>query len=558
MSSQPRHRLSRRHFLSNLAIAGLAPVVGAGDPLAWLQPAKRFSGDDLEGAHRLLRNPDATLAAARVEAQPGVYDAIVVGGGISGLATAWWLRDRRILVLEREPEPGGVAKSETWNGLEYALGAAYIIDPDPDSEDAREKRGFELLEELGLRARGEDLARDRSRNRRLGGDANHCVFTRRRVVREAEVYTPRNLAFFRHVLDSDDYPSVPASNPELVKQLDAVSFARFLGNAALQRQVYGRSAGAISALGREAIEYYCWGAFGTTAAETSAYHGLNFFTAEFGDILVYPGGNAFIARRLAERLTATSPGVLRTGTCVLRVEQNAAAGTWSVLGHEKGVVRRYEARSVVLSAPLFLAPVVVPSLPEDQRKAIATLDYRSYVVANVLLERRFDRIFARREFRDGYELTPVHGRAGARLEADTASRENVFSDAVVADFAIGRHASKSVLTVYRPYPYASGRAELMSSSYPQMEEEVRRAVLDAFGLHGLRAADISDIRIARWGHPMIVARPGQLADGTMARAGRADRGLFIAHTDVQGAPAYENALAAAMDAAAGVRQHLAS
>jgi hypothetical protein len=204
---------------------------------------------------------------------------------------------------------------------------------------------------------------------------------------------------------------------------------------------------------------------------------------------------------------------------------------------------------VVFASPLFLAPALVPALPEAQRTAIASLAYRSYVVANVLLARPFDRVFASPAIRNGYELTPVHGRDVTRGTAEALSRRNVFSDAVVADFTMGRHATKSVLTVYRPYPYDAGRSEVLARSYAEQEDEVRRAVLDQFGAHGLRTTDIEDIRISRWGHPMIVARPGQLADGVMRRAAQAQDGLLFAHTDVQGAPAYENALAAAMDAA---------
>jgi hypothetical protein len=55
---------------------------------------------------------------------------------------------------------------------------------------------------------------------------------------------------------------------------------------------------------------------------------------------------------------------------------------------------------------------------------------------------------------------------------------------------------------------------------------------------------------------MIVTRPGQLADGTMRAASQSQPGLYFAHTDVQGAPAYENALAAAFDTVDEVTRHL--
>jgi hypothetical protein len=211
---------------------------------------------------------------------------------------------------------------------------------------------------------------------------------------------------------------------------------------------------------------------------------------------------------------------------------------------------------VVFAAPLFLAPVIVPSLPEPQRKAIGSLEYRSYVVANVLLRRPADRIFAHRAFRNGYELTRVHGLDAGKLPAREISDRKVYSDAILADFAAGRHATHAVLTVYRPYPYETGRPDLLDLSYDQMESEIRREVLAGFGPHGLRAQDIEEIRLARWGHPMIVTRLGQLADGTMKLAAQSQPGLYFAHTDVNGAPAYENALAAAFDAVAACRSRL--
>ena len=85
---------------------------------------------------------------------------------------------------------------------------------------------------------------------------------------------------------------------------------------------------------------------------------------------------------------------------------------------------------------------------------------------------------------------------------------------------------------------------------------MRREVLAGFGAHGLKAVDIEGIRPTRWGHPMIVTRPRQLADGTLRAASQPQPGLHFAHTDVQGAPAYENAVASAHDATEAIRKYL--
>ena len=547
--------LTRRRFLSRLAVLGAAPVWTKLDALAWQPPVGRFTGDNFELAHELLTKPDDTIARYGAAAtHPDLLDLIVIGGGIAGLTVAYKLRDRRVLLLEAAPETGGVSKSETWQGIEYSIGAAYIIDPASDSGDARELAGFKLLEELGLR-HAEEVLKDRTLQRRLSGDANHVVFSNRRVIPEVQVYTLRNRRFFEHVLDSDSYPSVPPEDSALVDALDRVSFKRFLQDAALQRKIYGRTVGTIPAFGWEAIEYYCWGAFGTTADETSAYHGLNFFAAEFGDVLVYPGGNAFIAKRLTERIARDNSRAIRTGVWTLRVEKGADG--FDVTTWEEGQLHRYRARAVVFAAPLFLAPIVIPSLPDAQRTAIETFSYRSYVVANVLLRRPASRIFSHRAFRNGYELTRIHGVDVARTPAEQISNRKAYSDAILADFASSPHPSHAVLTVYRPYPYETGGTNLMDLTYEAMEAEIRREVLAGFGAHGLRADDIEGVRLTRWGHPMLVTRPGQMADGTLRAATRSQPGLFFAHTDVNGAPAYENALAAAFDAVAAVTTHLA-
>ncbi len=544
-----RDRLSRRRFLARLAALGAAPAWAWLGAPAWGEDEARFAGDDPELAHRLLARAADTLDPSAVERQAELYDVIVVGGGIAGLAAAYRLRTRRVLLLERAAEPGGVARSESWRGIDYALGAAYIVDPDPESDDAQERDNYRLLEELGLRRRDEALGKGR-----LAGEASHCVFSDRRIVPQPEVYSATNRRFFEHVLASDRFPRVPPADDALVQALDRVSFKRFLRDGALQKKLYGRALGRLSPLGWEAIEYYCYGAFAATASETSAYHGLNFFAAEFGATLVYPGGNAFIAKRLAERIARTAPQPIRSGSWVLRIEREGEV--YGVTVWREGKLERYRARAVIFAAPLFLAPRLVSGLPEAQCLAIASLAYRSYVVANVLLKRRVEEMIADARLRAGYELTRVHGIDVDRLSAQEISGRKVFSDAIWADYASGRSAANAVLSVYRPYPYAAGRADLLSRSYRQIEDEVRREVLAGFGAHGLREADIEGVRLARWGHAMLLARAGQLADGTLQRASRSQPGLYFAHTDVEGAPAFENALAAAARAVNAASEYL--
>jgi protoporphyrinogen/coproporphyrinogen III oxidase len=75
------------------------------------------------------------------------FDAIIVGGGIAGLATAYELsrHGASFVVLERAARAGGVIFSEEVDG--------YTIDGGPDALLTQKPEGIRLCEEIGLRDR---------------------------------------------------------------------------------------------------------------------------------------------------------------------------------------------------------------------------------------------------------------------------------------------------------------------------------------------------------------------------------------------------------------------
>ncbi len=569
------HNASRRRFLGGLAVLGAAPLAERLQALPQVHH-KRWSGDHFDEGHDRLRNPRAywndLVAKGRTEQVQGIYDVIIIGGGISGLTVAYKLARRnprmRILLLEREYETGGVSKSENWDGIEYAIGAAYMINPEPPENDdpenpSQERQNLDLLIELGLREEGEDIEACNTKDRRWATHRNHVVFTNQRLLNDEEVLTEENVRFFEVVSESDRFPSIPPEDPLLVQALDTISFQEFLRNFDLQRELYGRAVGRIPPAGWESIEYYFWGAFGTNTWETSAYHGLNFYAAEFTRLLVFPGGNAFIARRLTERIRSMDERLIRTGSYVLLAEpapDEDGGRHWVVKverreGGSRGYL--YRTRSVVFASPIFLAKRMLPSLPLEQMQALDRLDYRSFVVANVLLTPPMKDIFTSQRILHSYEMQRAHNTDPRQHPPDELSRHNVFSDVVNGTFAAcSERQPHTILTVYRPYPYPAGREFLRYLTYEYVEAEIRKAVLEAYGAHGLKPEHIHEIRLARWGHPMIIPRPGQLADRLMEKCRRGQPGLFFSHTDVHGAPAIENALAAAHAAVRDVEAFL--
>lgn len=72
------------------------------------------------------------------------YDAVIVGGGVTGLVAAWRLTEagRSVLVLEARDRVGGRLRSEVHDGSLFEIGGQWVS-PDQDALKA-------LLDELGL------------------------------------------------------------------------------------------------------------------------------------------------------------------------------------------------------------------------------------------------------------------------------------------------------------------------------------------------------------------------------------------------------------------------
>lgn len=91
----------------------------------------RYSGDDPGRAHRILWDKPGYVAAKGGLPEPSEKAPLaIVGGGLSGLASAYLLRKHRPVLLERAERFGGNSRGESWRGVDYAIGAAYFVKPE--------------------------------------------------------------------------------------------------------------------------------------------------------------------------------------------------------------------------------------------------------------------------------------------------------------------------------------------------------------------------------------------------------------------------------------------
>jgi spermidine dehydrogenase len=158
--------INRRDFLSGVAIAGIAaglsPLAAMQDGLVssdgvWTYPPQRTG---LRGTHPGSFEPAHAIAWAgeKFEAPryttDNPYDLIVVGGGISGLATAFFARKKlgnkaRILILDNHDDFGGHAKRNEFDVKGRRL-IGYGGSQSIDTPSAYSKEAATFLKELTI------------------------------------------------------------------------------------------------------------------------------------------------------------------------------------------------------------------------------------------------------------------------------------------------------------------------------------------------------------------------------------------------------------------------
>jgi spermidine dehydrogenase len=161
--------ISRRDFLNGVALtvaAGLTPEAQIAAQPAHYPPAltglRGHHAGSFETAHALaLENLAFPVDSAPIEER---YDLVVVGGGISGLAAAWFYRrampQARILVLDNHDDFGGHAKRNefTFNGqLVIGYGGSEAIQ---SPETLWSKVAKDLLHDLNVDIGRFDMAFD--------------------------------------------------------------------------------------------------------------------------------------------------------------------------------------------------------------------------------------------------------------------------------------------------------------------------------------------------------------------------------------------------------------
>jgi protoporphyrinogen oxidase len=452
------------------------------DRTSALKKQKNYSGDNPTYAHRILWNKEDWVKKAKNLVPSSHHKVVIVGGGISGLLSAYFLKDESPLILEQAKRLGGNSKGEIWEGIEYSLGAAYFSMPKKDSKIYKLLNDLDLLKVLNVKNDKDDLF-----------ELNNKFFK----FEESHPAHEQFLKLAQHckqMWENQDikYPEIPARTNEELETLsyyDQFSFYEYV------RKIVGPLKNEMHAF----IEHYTWSTFSATSTEISASVVLNSFAAEFGEIAVLPGGNSAMTEALAQEVLIKNPNSIRTQTLVFDIEKENEKYHITFMDDEHDI-QKISADIVIMSCPKFIAAKILNNIPIKKQKIIENANYRPYVVGNLLLDQPLKEKF--------YALFMLANGDVKKNDIEKSARLHLATDILNANFT-DFNEQKSVLTFYRGIPFDGFRSELLEEgSYEKIKKDFQSQIHEVLNLLKIDEKNIHEFRLTRWGHPMPVIGKG--------------------------------------------------
>ena len=546
--------ISRRDFLNGAALtisAGLTPAAQiAAQPLRYppgLTGLRGHHEGSFETAHALAWDGKKfPIVDQPIEED---YDLVVVGGGISGLAAAWFYRrarpGARILILDNHDDFGGHAKRNefTLEGRQLiGYGGSESIQS-PQALYGPEAKG--LLRDLGVEIKRFETAFQQDLYRSFGLSRG-VFFAREAFGRDALVRgeatgnsDAKSLAEFVAAFPVSEAsksqllslyagthdPLVGKSTEEKLALLKATSYRDFL------TRHWGCSAEVADCFQGRTLGYFGLGCDAVPAADLRdfgfpGFRGLGLPAKanpvnEEPYIYHFPDGNASLARLLVRQLvpgiapgqsmddivlakfdyekldrTENSVRIRLDSTCVNVVNAGQKAEVAYV---RDGQLHRVAANHVVLACFHMIVPYLMPELPEPQREALAKNVKTPLVYTNVLVR---------------------NWRAWTALKVHSISAPMSFHSTVKLDFPVSLGGYDNprdpdmpmvVHLVHVPgdpnkgldarRQFRNGRQKLYKMTFADFEGKIHDDLDRMLGPGGFSSArDIAAITVNRWSH----------------------------------------------------------
>jgi spermidine dehydrogenase len=450
--------ISRRDFLNGVSLAiggslvapGLSEAAGQRQPsppgaaAAYYPPALTGMRGSHEGSYEVAHSMRDGKAWGDGEDTGEMYDLVVVGAGLSGLAAAYFFRkalpEAKVLILDNHDDFGGHAKRNEFKHGDHLMishGGTAVIQAPRSYTPA----GKALLQDVGIDMKRFYATTESDRKMYASMGLRRGVFfdketfgVDRLVV--GEPGGPRSLSWAEFLAktplsdqvqmdirrlyeEKRDYlPGV--AKAEKIRQLRKMSYRDYLLNCVkVHPEVipyFQKRLGSNNGVGPEAVS--AWGTL--RAGSQPGFEGLGLerpprtwvHADEWGENIHFPDGNASVARLIVRWLnpkalpgssmedSVTAPlkyAALDTSGTAVRIRLNstvvrarhrgepAKAGDVEITYVQNGKASRVKAGACVLACYNAVIPYLCPELPETQKHALHLAVRKPYVYTRVAI-----------------------------------------------------------------------------------------------------------------------------------------------------------------------------
>lgn len=567
--------VTRRDFLGSALLASGAVLLQSITPSELLAAGDEFTGYGGVGEYstsngntwavmqtgHTIRDGDYDPLPSGIIDTGEIYDCVVVGGGISGLAAAlffqWQARPgTKCLVLENHPIFGGEAKQNEF----LVDGKRLIAHQGSAIYQIHAANSFigQFYDSIGLKAQkleyqtwagpGPEMPLSQTPYEAIGLDHGQygfwfgAKFGRKagmwfidpvgKNLKGAPIPESSRTEWLRWLkntpVQGDRFVHPKEEGDAISRYLDSITLEqhymeRFGLSQQTVRTFLSPVEGGGSGLGPDALSAY----------SDYAFEMLHPLSGEGSRDQMFPGGNTTIARLIVKNLipaafagpdtvsavtannvnfaaldTPQSDVRIRLSSTAISAQHDGEPGKSNFVNIcyvKDGRLYRLKARSAVLAGGSWTTKHIVQDLPESHRNAYAEFHRSPCLMANVAV----------RNWRFLYKM----GMSGCRWFEGIGNYMEVRKLALTGagNSTIGPD-SPIVLSLKILYSHPGrsteeqgnlGRAELLTTSFREYERRIREQLNEMFAVSGFDAKrDIAGIILNRWGHAYLSPQPG--------------------------------------------------